>query len=77
MNQAGLLLNSEKSSIREKVCSIGDSDDPPHSFTNGPMVEKPGVQLDEDEVEFLMDLLEKILSGGEDYDGWGDQTSLV
>ncbi|KAE9402376.1 hypothetical protein BT96DRAFT_1017630 [Gymnopus androsaceus JB14] len=75
VNQAGLLLNSEKSSIREKVCSIGDSDDPPHSFTNGPMMEKP--VLDEDEVEFLMDLLEKILSGGEDYDGWGDQKSLV
>jgi serine/threonine protein kinase len=56
----GILLQAIKSSIREKLCSIGTEDDPP-DFDEGPMVEKPGVGLDEGEAELLEDLLHKIL----------------
>ncbi|KAH0839399.1 kinase-like domain-containing protein [Lanmaoa asiatica] len=58
--RAGVLLQASKSSIREKLRSIGTQDDPP-SFDEGPMVEKSGVKLNEEEVELLEDLLDKML----------------
>ena len=48
-----------KSSIGEKLRSIGTQDDPPYS-DEGPMMEKSGVKLDE-EVKLLEDLLRKML----------------
>jgi serine/threonine-protein kinase SRPK3 len=58
--RTGVLLQSSKSSIREKLRSIGTQDDPPY-FNEGPMVEKSGVTLDKEEVELLGDLLDKIM----------------
>ena len=55
-----LLLQASKSSIGERLHSIGTHDDPPY-FDEGPMVEKSGVRLEEEEVELLGDLLHKIL----------------
>ena len=49
-----------KSSIGEKLRSIGTQDDPPES-DEGPMMEKSGVKLDEEEVKLLEDLLRKML----------------
>ncbi|TFY66285.1 hypothetical protein EVG20_g4810 [Dentipellis fragilis] len=57
---AGALLCSSKSSIREKLRSIGTQDD--SSYLNeGPMIEKSGVRLCEEEIELLGQLLEKML----------------
>ena len=56
----GILPQAIKSSIREKLRSIGTEDDPP-DFDEGPMVEKSRVGLDEGEVELLGNLLHKIL----------------
>ncbi|KAJ7441872.1 kinase-like domain-containing protein [Mycena latifolia] len=58
--RTGLLIRSSKSSIREKLWSIGTEDDLPDG-DEGPMVEKPGTRLREDEVELLDDLLQKML----------------
>ena len=49
-----------KSSIGEKLRSIGTQDDPAYS-DEGPMMEKSGVKLDEEEVKLLEDLLQKML----------------
>ncbi|KAA1467008.1 kinase-like protein [Dentipellis sp. KUC8613] len=57
---AGALLCSSKSSIREKLRSIGARDDL-SDFDQGPMMEKPGVRLCEEELEVLGDLLERML----------------
>ncbi|KAF8332972.1 kinase-like domain-containing protein [Amanita rubescens] len=48
-----------KSSIREKLQGIGERDEPPID-EEGPMIEIVGTQLEEDEVELLSDLLEKM-----------------
>jgi len=58
--RAGVLLQAHRSSIRAKLLKIGEQDDP-SSEDEGPMIEKPGVRLDEEEVELLGDLLEKML----------------
>ncbi|KZT69697.1 kinase-like protein [Daedalea quercina L-15889] len=57
---SGALVPSTKSSIQTKLRSIGMLDDPP-SVDEGPMIEKPGVTLDEEEVGLLGDLLAKML----------------
>ncbi len=56
---AGVLLRSNKSSIRAKLRAIGTEDD--RTFVEGPMIEKSGVRLSEEEVELLQDLLERML----------------
>jgi len=43
-----------------KLLKIGEQDDPPFE-DEGPMIEKPRVRLDEEEVGLLGDLLEKML----------------
>ncbi|KXN81007.1 Serine/threonine-protein kinase SRPK [Leucoagaricus sp. SymC.cos] len=58
--RAGLLLKAYRSSIRAKLRAIGEQDVPP-SEDEGPMIDKPGVQLSEKEFELLGDLLEKML----------------
>ncbi|KAJ6492262.1 kinase-like protein [Mycena sanguinolenta] len=58
--RAGLLIQASKSSIRAKLLSIGTQDDPPQ-VDEGPMVERSGVTLREEEMRFLGDLLEKML----------------
>jgi len=58
--RAGVLLKAYRSSIRMKLLEIGEQDDPP-SEDEGPMIEKPGVRLHEEEVRLLEDLLEKML----------------
>ena len=58
--RAGVLLKAYRSSIRAKLLEIGEQDDPP-SEDEGPMIEKPGVRLHEEEVGLLEDLLEKML----------------
>jgi serine/threonine-protein kinase SRPK3 len=57
---AGVLLKAYRSSIRAKLLEIGKQDDP-LSEDEGPMIEKPGVRLHEEEVGLLEDLLEKML----------------
>lgn len=57
---AGVFLKAHRSSIRAKLLEIGENDDPP-SEDKGPMIEKPGVRLDQEEVGLLEDLLEKML----------------
>lgn len=58
-DEPDIFLEASKSSIGERLRSIGTRDDPPYS-DEGPMVEKSGVKLDE-EVELLGDLLHKML----------------
>ena len=58
--RTGSLLRAGRSSIRAKLLEIGEQDDPP-SEDEGPMIEKPGVRLHEEEVELLEDLLGKML----------------
>jgi serine/threonine protein kinase len=58
--RAGLLLKSYRSSIRTKLHLIGEQEVPP-SYDEGPMIEKSGVRLPEEEFELLGDLLEKML----------------
>ena len=58
--RAGVLLKAHRSTIRAKLLQIAEQDDPP-SEDEGPMIEKPGVRLHEEEVELLEDLLEKML----------------
>ncbi|KAJ7858066.1 kinase-like domain-containing protein [Mycena olivaceomarginata] len=53
-------IHACKSSIREKLREIGTQDDLPDA-DEGPMVERSGVRLLEEEVELLGDLLEKML----------------
>ena len=57
--RAGVLLKAHRSSIRAKLLEIGEQDDPP-SEDEGPMIEKPGVRLHEEEVKLLEDLLENM-----------------
>ncbi|KAJ7110479.1 kinase-like protein [Mycena epipterygia] len=56
----GIHIQALKSSIRTKLHSIGTEDDLPDG-AEGPMVEKSGVRLLEEEVELLGDLLDKML----------------
>lgn len=56
-----MVLKACKSSIRAKLREIGVIDEPPESGDDGRMMEKTGVQLDEEEVGLLGDLLEKML----------------
>ncbi|KAJ3558788.1 hypothetical protein NP233_g11430 [Leucocoprinus birnbaumii] len=58
--RAGVLLKACKSSIRDKLRTIGE-EDVPSTGDEGPMIEKPGVRLPEEEIELLGDLLEKML----------------
>lgn len=58
--RAGVFLKAYRSSIRAKLLEIGERDDPPFE-DEGPMIEKPGVRLHEEEVGLLEDLLEKML----------------
>ena len=58
--RAGVLLKAYRSSIRAKLLEIGEQDDPP-SEDEGPMIERPGVRLHEEEVGLLEDLLEKMM----------------
>ncbi|KAK0483777.1 kinase-like domain-containing protein [Armillaria novae-zelandiae] len=57
---AGAFLQASKSSVRDKLRSIGTQDDSPSS-DEGPMIEKSGVRLPEEEVALLGDLLERML----------------
>ncbi|KAI0339490.1 kinase-like protein [Trametopsis cervina] len=57
---AGSHIMASKSSIVEKLRSIGKDDEPPTS-NEGPLIEKTGVTLTQDEVELLADLLGKML----------------
>ncbi|KAK0228692.1 kinase-like domain-containing protein [Armillaria fumosa] len=57
---SGALLQASKSSVRDKLRSIGTQDDSPSS-DEGPMIEKSGVMLPEEEVALLGDLLERML----------------
>ncbi|XP_006463023.1 hypothetical protein AGABI2DRAFT_119833 [Agaricus bisporus var. bisporus H97] len=57
---AGVLLQAYRSSIRAKLLEVGERDDPP-SEHEGPMIEKPWVRLLEEEVGLLENLLEKML----------------
>ncbi|KAG6843357.1 hypothetical protein H0H87_005505 [Tephrocybe sp. NHM501043] len=59
-DRAGVFLKAYRTSIREKLLKIGKQDDPP-SEDEGPMIERPGVQLPEEEVDLLEDLLQKML----------------
>ena len=58
--RAGVVLKAHRSSIRVKLLQIGEQDNPP-SKDEGPMIEKSGVRLHEEEVGLLEDLLEKML----------------
>ena len=53
-------MKAYRSSIRAKLLKIGELDDPPSGY-EGPMIEKSGVRLHEEEVGLLEDLLEKML----------------
>jgi serine/threonine protein kinase len=57
---AGVLLKACRSSIRAKLLEIGELDDLPFG-DDGPMIERPGVRLCEEEVGLLGDLLERML----------------
>jgi len=56
-----VLLPAEKTSIVQKLASIGDQDVPPAIGNDGPMMERPGTKLDEVEIQLLGDLLAKML----------------
>lgn len=58
--RAGLLLKAYRSSIKAKLRGIGEQGVPSPN-DEGPMIEKPGARLPEDEIELLADLLEKML----------------
>jgi serine/threonine-protein kinase SRPK3 len=58
--RGGVLLKAYRSYIRAKLLEIGGQDDP-LSEDEGPVIEKPGVRLPEEEVGLLEDLLEKML----------------
>ncbi|XP_006463277.1 hypothetical protein AGABI2DRAFT_152487 [Agaricus bisporus var. bisporus H97] len=58
--RSGVLLTAYKDSIKMKLLGIGEEDDPSLE-DEGPMIEKPGVRLREEEVALLADLLEKML----------------
>ncbi|KAI0785254.1 kinase-like domain-containing protein [Abortiporus biennis] len=57
---AGVWLPAVKSSIREELRKIGTQDEPAEAY-EGPMIEKIGTRLEEDEIELLGDLLEQML----------------
>ena len=56
-----VLLHTEKTSINQKLASIGTDDVPPVTGDDGPMMEPRGTRLDEREIELLGDLLQKML----------------
>ena len=58
--QEGIRPVAVKSSIKEKLESIGVGEDPP-TGNEGPMIEKTGTRLDEREIVLLDDLLQKML----------------
>lgn len=58
--RAGVLLKACRSSIRAKLRRIGKRDYPPFG-DEGPMIEKSGVRLPEEEIGLLGDLLGKML----------------
>ncbi|CAA7268662.1 unnamed protein product [Cyclocybe aegerita] len=55
------MLPAEKTSIRQKLASIGAQDEPPVTGSDGPMMEPLGSRLDNTEIQLLGDLLEKML----------------
>lgn len=57
---AGVLLHASKTSIREQLRSVGTQDAASLSG-EGRMIEKPGAQLSEKDLELLGDLLEKMM----------------
>ncbi|KAE9392322.1 kinase-like protein [Gymnopus androsaceus JB14] len=58
--EVGQPIHSSESSIRHKLHSVGMLDDPPLS-DEGSMFERTGTKVDDEEVELLADLLEKML----------------
>ncbi|EIN04030.1 kinase-like protein [Punctularia strigosozonata HHB-11173 SS5] len=58
--QSGVRITARKTSISEKLRSIGDVDEPPSAY-EGPMIERCGVKLSEEQVESLSDLLGRML----------------
>lgn len=56
-----VLVPVEKTSIKQKLASIGDQDVPPATGNDGPMMERPGTKLVEVEIQLLGDLLAKML----------------
>ena len=54
-------LPAKKTSIKQKLASIGSHDVPPATGDDGPMIERPGTKLDNVEIQVLGDLLEKML----------------
>ncbi|KAJ3781178.1 kinase-like domain-containing protein [Lentinula aff. detonsa] len=58
--RAGSLMKAVRSSIREKLRTVGVDDDLSYG-DEGPMMEKCGTRMREEEVELLVDLLEKML----------------
>ncbi|EIN04031.1 kinase-like protein [Punctularia strigosozonata HHB-11173 SS5] len=58
--QTGVRITARKTSISEKLRSIGDVDEPP-AADEGPMIERCGVKLSEEEAELLSDLLGRML----------------
>ena len=56
----GVLLIAAKSTLRQKLCEIGQRDDAPE-VDEGSMIEKTGTRLEEVEIVLLADLLAKML----------------
>lgn len=54
-----MLPKAYRRSIRVKLFEIGEWDDPQSKY-EGPMIEKPGVRLHEEEAGLLEDLLENM-----------------
>ena len=56
----GVLLIAAKSTLRQKLCEIGQRDNAPE-VDEGSMIEKTGTRLEEVEIVLLADLLAKML----------------
>ncbi|RDB29753.1 Serine/threonine-protein kinase SRPK [Hypsizygus marmoreus] len=56
-----VLLPAEKTSIKQKLESVGGQDALPATGDDGPMMERPGTRLDKMEIQLLGDLLKKML----------------
>ncbi|KIM46980.1 hypothetical protein M413DRAFT_63939 [Hebeloma cylindrosporum] len=56
-----VLLPAEKTSVKQKLASIGTQDAPPAIGSDGPMMERTGTKLEKVEIELLGDLLAKML----------------
>lgn len=55
------LLPAKKTSIKQKLASIGNQDVPLATGNDGTMMELPGSRLEQNEIQLLGDLLEKML----------------